>query len=354
MLYQINSRTNQLEPITSAWNPAELELEKYLITSAESDVKVMAESIFGEPLLLISNQVRTATKKRADILALDRHGNSVVIELKRDKGRLGVETQALQYLADFSGYKGRHFLKKFSSAGVNEDSILGFVGDNATIDDLNANSRVILVARSFDESVFAIGEWLSSKGIAFRCIAYTPIEINSKRMLSFSTAFDHSPQGLFQLSFSSNAREPEIFWHNIANTSPEWWTFLRTKGQIPACFQNSPGDQGEKILTKYIEGDTVIAYAKGYGAVGWGIVENPKYRIIPVGDPHDDKLGGNCRHRINFTWKAAAKSLSDGLSPDAVRSQFHIYHPISTSVSIQRQNGLALIRELSLRFAGET
>ena len=114
MLYEINENSNLLQPITSTWDPPELKLEQYLITSADSDVKVMAESIFGEPLLLISNQVRTANNKRADILAIDRYGNSVIIELKRDKGRRGVETQALQYLADFSAYKGRNFLKKFS------------------------------------------------------------------------------------------------------------------------------------------------------------------------------------------------------------------------------------------------
>jgi RecB family endonuclease NucS len=93
MLFKIIEKTHQLEPVTSTWNPAELELEKFLITS-ESEVRILSESIFGEPLLLISNQVRTATKKRADILAIDRNGNGVVIELKRDKGRLGVETQA--------------------------------------------------------------------------------------------------------------------------------------------------------------------------------------------------------------------------------------------------------------------
>lgn len=354
MLYEINENSNLLQPITSTWDPPELKLEQYLITSADSDVKVMAESIFGEPLLLISNQVRTANNKRADILAIDRYGNSVIIELKRDKGRRGVETQALQYLADFSAYKGRNFLDKFSSAGISDDLILGFVGDNANIEELNTRSRVILVARSFDESIFAIGEWLSSKGVAFRCIAYQPIEIGGRKMLSFSTAFDHSPDGLFQLSFSSSAREPEIFWHNIASTAPEWWAFLRQKSQLPACFENAPGDQGERILTRYIAGDKIIAYAKGYGAVGWGVVENPKYRLVKEGDANDDKLSGNCRHRINIIWKAAAKNLSDGLSAEVVRNKFKIYHPISTSVTIRRQDGLALITELSSKFGDET
>ena len=64
-------------------------------------------SVFGETLPLVSNQVRTRASKKADILALDHMGNSVIIELKRKNSPLGVETQALQYLADFSNFKGQ-------------------------------------------------------------------------------------------------------------------------------------------------------------------------------------------------------------------------------------------------------
>lgn len=171
MLFTINPTSGALERVQSDWSPKELELERYLVTRSDANVPVMAESVFGEPLLLISNQVRTNAKKRADMLALDRAGNGVVIELKRNAGRLGVETQALQYLADFSNYRGVHFVRRFG-ADVSEETILGFVGGKATIDDLNVRSRVILVARSFDESVFSLGEWLCSKGVAFRCISY--------------------------------------------------------------------------------------------------------------------------------------------------------------------------------------
>ncbi|GAI88606.1 unnamed protein product, partial [marine sediment metagenome] len=53
-------------------------------------------------------------------------GNSVIIELKRKNSPhspLGVETQALQYLDDFSKFKGHAFIKQFSgdSQGL-EDS----------------------------------------------------------------------------------------------------------------------------------------------------------------------------------------------------------------------------------------
>jgi len=258
MLFKINPTSGVLENVHSDWAPRELELERYLVTQADVGIPVMSESVFGEPLLLVSNQVHTSAKKRADILALDRAGNGVIIELKRNAGRLGVETQALQYLADFSNYRGRNFLRKFSAnPGVSEETVLGFVGDKANIDQLNARSRVILVARSFDETVFSLGEWLSSKGVAFRCISYFPVRVGDAQLLSFSIAFDRSPDALYPLTFSSAAREPGIYWHNIARADQSWWNFLVSESQIPACLENSPGDQGEKVLTKYVPGDIV-------------------------------------------------------------------------------------------------
>jgi hypothetical protein len=357
MLFRINPSTERLENLVSDWAPRELELERYLITSADSEVPVMSESVFGEPLLLVSNQVRTSAKKRADILALDRAGNGVIIELKRNAGRLGVETQALQYLADFSNYRGRNFLRKFSgNPGVSDATVLGFVGDKADIEDLNVRSRVILVARSFDETIYSLGEWLSSKGIAFRCIAYQPVQIGSEQLLSFSVAFDRSPDSLYALTFSSAAREPGIFWHNVAlprQSKQSWWDFLVSKNQIAACFDNAPGDQGEKILTKYMPGDRVVAYATGYGAIGWAEIDGPnKYSLIAPGDK-DDVLCGDCRHRQSVKWRATAKQLEQGLPAEEIRREFNIYHPVSTSVSMNTENGKKLLARLSERFSAQ-
>ena len=85
MLYEVDQSKKSLKSVQSSWSPKELDIEKYIITQADSGVQMLTEEVFGEPLLLISNQVRTRNKKRADILALDRAGNGVVIELKRDK-----------------------------------------------------------------------------------------------------------------------------------------------------------------------------------------------------------------------------------------------------------------------------
>lgn len=355
MLFEID-KNNALLPYHSSWIPGELELEQYLITSVDTEVPTLVPSIFGEPLLLISNQVKTRVKKRADILALDRGGNGVIVELKRDKGSLGVETQALQYLADFSNYKGHSFIKHFSKdSNILEDNILSFMGGNPQLESINKNSRIILVARSFDPTIYSMGEWLSDKGVSFRCIAYTPVEVDKRKFLSFSVAFDRSTGSIFPISFSSSAREPGIFWHNIARADNDWWHFLVQAKQIPACFEDSPGDDGEKILTSYINGDKIIAYAKGYGAVGWGVIDKPEsYKLIEIGSIGDTLKGGACLHRLSINWKATANNLNEGIKPDIVREQFGIYHPLSTSVTIDTKKGLKLLDGLTEKFKNNT
>lgn len=354
MLYKINESNDKLEPVISTWHPKESALEGYLISDDSEGPSILSEAIFGEPLLILSNQVRTRGNKRADILALDRAGNGVIVELKRDEGRLGVETQALQYLADFSHYTGENFIDKFSDGLASKEAkedIAAFIGGAIESKNINSNSRIILIARSFDPSIFSMGEWLSSKGVSFRCITYTPIRFGDKKLLSFSIAFDRTSGAIFPLAFSSNARNPGYYWHNIARHDQAWWELLVQENQIPACFEDSPGDQGEKILTSYVPGDTIIAYAKGYGAVGWAVVSSPmNYRLIQPGSKTDG-LNGHCLHRLEVKWHAVAKQLSDGIPPDIIKREFGIYHPIRTSVSINLiNNGKRLIEHMSNQF----
>jgi hypothetical protein len=335
MIFRIDKKTKSIETVRSSWHPKELEIERYLLSGLDEDERILESSVFGEPFLLVSKQVRTRQKKRADILALDQAGNAVIIEIKRDSGTLGVETQALQYLADFSSYKGREFVARFSRYLASlEDHIQGFVGGNIRIEDINRHSRIILVARNFDPALYSMGEWLSTSGVAFRCIEYTPFEIEGEQFLSFSIAFDRSPEPLYPLSFQSQAREPGYFWHNIGHASNDWWAFLMRRGQISTGFDNQPGDQGERILKGYVSGDKVVAYAKGYGAIGWGVIEKPhSYKLLNPGD-RDDRLDGRHLHRLSVVWKTVAPKLEQGIRPEVLREDFGIFHPLSTSMRI--------------------
>ena len=71
-------------------NFSEKIFENTIIASETDDGDILSRNdildsnIFGEPLLLVKQQARTHERKKADILALDLNGNSVIIELKKD------------------------------------------------------------------------------------------------------------------------------------------------------------------------------------------------------------------------------------------------------------------------------
>ncbi len=350
MLFEINEISEKLKPVHETWNIAELKLEKYILSSQEDGTTTLNYNVFNEELLIINNQVRTRDKKRADILALDRNGNAVIIELKKDKGSLGVETQALQYLADFSRYKGESFLEKFLSKDICMDRVLSFLGE-VPIQNINENNRIILIARSFDTTLYSMGEWLASKNIGFRCISYRPIEILNRKFLSFSVTFDQSPESLYPIEFESKTRQPKVFWHNIGYSDDEWWDFLKKTNQISCSFDNAPGDQGEKILKNYLAGDKIVAYATGKGAVGWGIIKKDPldtYRLIEPGSADDVKK--EHRHRIKIDWQSTAKSVDDAIPTNYIRDEIGIYHPVSTSAGMDSSKAVTLLKKLDEKY----
>ncbi len=148
-------------------------------------------------------------------------------------------------------------------------------------------------------------------------------------------------------------RTPAIFWHNIAYRDDGWWAFLRDHGQLAAGFDNRPGDRGEQLLRRYIAGDRIVAYVSGFGAVGWGLVEEPdSYRLLKIGDPADVRPDHGMRHRIDVTWSAAAPYLKRALSAGEIRERFGVPHPPSTSLRIRDQDAAArLLEHLTAQFS---
>jgi phage-related protein len=313
--------------------------------------------------LLIDNQTITKDKKRADILALDKLGNLVVIELKKDKAKVGVEMQALQYLADFSSEKGQKFIDKFKKLEKDkkgfkepaiEDAVKGFI--DVDIQEINKKQRIILIAQKFDNSLLSMGEWLSRQGVAFRCLEYNQLVINNKKFLSFSVYFDRSSEEIFKLRFDgkdssvlsrSLYETPQIYWHNIGLADSEWWEIGVNNKFIATSFDNAPGDRGETILKSYIKGDKVIAYAKGFGVVGWGVVKNPdSYKLVELSGK-EDYAKGELRHRLDIEWETSLK-LEDGIKADELKKDFQIYPPVQTSSMIKSKvNAERLIEEIN-------
>lgn len=326
---------------TSSWKPKELEIENLIVSTAKAEnTSELNYEIFGENLLFLDNQIKTHDNTRTDIIAIDENGALVIIELKKDEGKLGVEMQALQYLSAFSNYKGEDCLKHTKTL-EKRDIINDFLDDNIAIADINKNSRIILIARYFDTALFSMGQWLAEQGVSFKCIAYEPIEIENKQFINFSVVFEQSAHNhKYKLKFAGEQRKPGVFWHNIGGTSINWWKYNIENKVITAGFDNAKGDRGEEILKNYIKGDIVFAYISQKGCVGYGIIEDDEYKLVENKEDRDKISSHGCDnyHMKSISWKAVIPDINKSISSNELRKEFGIAHPIQTSSIIKNGN----------------
>jgi hypothetical protein len=133
--------------------------------------------ILGEPLLIISKELFLPSGRRLDLLAVDKEGALVVIELKRDNSGSDVDWQAIKYASYCSSFSHDEIYKHFAEyLGTDGDDsqvkIEGFI--NSEPEDLNQRQRIILVAKEFHSEVISAVLWLRESEIDIECIRLTP------------------------------------------------------------------------------------------------------------------------------------------------------------------------------------
>lgn len=142
--------------------------------------------LLGEELLIVADQFAnfSTSSDRLDLLALDRDGNLVVIELKRDASASYADLQAIRYAAmvssmtlDTLAQYYITFLRKFNQEEIGEDEartrIVEFVRSEE-FEDLSSSPRVILCSLDFSPEVTTTALWLRTFGIDITCVRITP------------------------------------------------------------------------------------------------------------------------------------------------------------------------------------
>jgi len=129
-------------------------LEKWIKTNPK---------ILGEDILIVGEQVYTKSGV-LDFLGLDNSGNTVIVELKRDKLPREVLTQAIDYASDVATWD----VDKLSEVCMNHNgqALYDYLSENlmgVELDELviNQAQRLLLVGFSIEESLNRMIEWLS-------------------------------------------------------------------------------------------------------------------------------------------------------------------------------------------------
>jgi hypothetical protein len=142
--------------------------------------------ILGEQLLIVSMEFDkfVNSQDRIDLLALDRDGNLVVIELKRDPLAGFADLQALRYAAMISSmtieklapyyvaYAKRYEERDISA--VDAVSEMETFVDNDDFVDLSSAPRIILCSENFSREITTTVLWLRSLKVDMSCVQITP------------------------------------------------------------------------------------------------------------------------------------------------------------------------------------
>lgn len=131
------------------------------------------------------------SKRRIDLLALDRDANLVVIELKRTEDGGHMELQALRYAAmtsvmTFEQAIDAHqdYLAKKGDDTDAREAVLDFLQWDEPDEELFAQDvRIILASMDFSKEVTTTVLWLNQKGIDIRCLRLTPYKLNDRVLL---------------------------------------------------------------------------------------------------------------------------------------------------------------------------
>ena len=186
-MYRLNRERNLLEEITeTTFYESNLKERQHIEEWLRKNPEIM-----GEELLIIGHEYEDfENNERIDLLAIDKEGNLVVIEVKRDNSGISVDFQALKYVS----YMSRRTLKEIIeiySKYIDDNSlqldpiqeIMEFlnVDDESLLNDMiNNTQRIIIIGKEFDKRVLSVCAWLYENGINVKCISIKPYKYNEE------------------------------------------------------------------------------------------------------------------------------------------------------------------------------
>lgn len=131
------------------------------------------------------------SRRRIDLLGIDRDANVVVIELKRTEDGGHMDLQAIRYAAMVSALTFERacdifedYLSKRKQEGDARELLLKHLGSESSEEtELSGEVRIMLVAADFSKEITTSALWLYDNGIDIRCVRMTPYEYQGDCLL---------------------------------------------------------------------------------------------------------------------------------------------------------------------------
>lgn len=261
-----------------------LDFESRLQTLLAADI-----SVADPNLMLIGREVATETGKKIDLLAMNRDGHLVVLELKRHKTPRDIVAQVLDYgayvrtlddddiAAVFEQYQQR-FQPGAASKSIN-DAFCERFELAAMPDELNEAHELVIVASHLDPATERIVDYLAEEyganinAVFFRCFRDRDREYLTRAWLRPPGFADLAETAIGASTKTGGTKSPKGPWNGeyyvSYGVSPNrQWEDAQQYGYISA----GGGSWYTNTLQVLSPGDRVWVNVPGRGYVGVGIV----------------------------------------------------------------------------------
>lgn len=275
----------------------------------------------------------TNSQDRLDVLALDRSGNLVVIELKRDSAAGYADLQAIRYAAMVSSMTIEvlipHYVsyrKRYDEEPLSETEAKGqlveFV-ESESFSELSNKPRIILCSEGFSQEITATVLWLRDSDIDIRCVKITPYKVDEQIIIvpKVLIPFEEAKQYLIDIKRKEEERErsgrtyrPPTMNILIENYLVQEGEVIFLKNRLPSHVRYDERDPTFKAtITGKLGQSDAVKWAKdgqeySISALTWKIFKN-----LHPENKEPGSVNGNA-HWVNDAgkslWKVAKEYLA--------------------------------------------
>jgi hypothetical protein len=226
------------------------------------------------------------SKRRIDLLCVDRDANLVVVELKRTQDGGHMELQALRYAAMVStmtlGKAVEYFGKYLKQRDISEDAeevILDFLGwDEPDEDRFAQDVRIVLASAEFSKELTSSILWLNQRDLDIRCVRLKPYQMEDRILIDAQQVIPLPETEEFQIQIKEKAKAER------ATKGTQW-----DEQSFIADLKKHEGERGVKVIRELWEWirpwspEPWWGYAKNYGtAISIPKINGQKYHLFRV------------------------------------------------------------------------
>ncbi len=197
----------------------QFEEQEFKKGNKEIDLEILLENnpeyfFENNRILIIGRQVATNLNTFIDLLGIDEHGNTVVIELKRDKTPRETLAQLIEYASFIDNLDYEQLNEIFQNYYGEEVELTDyhqqyFANDSNLNISWNKNIKLVIVAQDITKEIKQTSMFLRKKGIDVYCVEFKYF-VNNTNMKMISSDFVVGDEAFIRRNIKSKTQLPII------------------------------------------------------------------------------------------------------------------------------------------------